>query len=105
MLFLGQFRETTKDLVVTQLFKFRRQISGMSECQNVTCYYGGEKLPLSFHQKLAKKYAGKKVFGVTETTTDGELIYDIILEDENNLIYVRANAFGNMSTTKKYKKA
>ncbi|HEX2607672.1 MAG TPA: hypothetical protein VHK91_09850 [Flavisolibacter sp.] len=67
-------------------------------------YYYGETLPIFIRSKLNRKYEGKHVFGVTEESSDETITYHIILEDEKNWIDVKADAFGNMYTEKKYKK-
>jgi len=68
-------------------------------------YYKAQGLPIFLQAKLAKKYEGKKIFGVTETTSSEDLNYYIILEDAENWIHVQSDAYGNMSTAKKLKKA
>ncbi|HEY6901912.1 MAG TPA: PepSY-like domain-containing protein, partial [Puia sp.] len=68
-------------------------------------YYTEKNLPVSILCRLQKKYGDKKVFGVTEMTTDTTVEYYIKLEDENNFITVRSNADGNMQIVEKYKKA
>ncbi|MBS1660256.1 MAG: PepSY-like domain-containing protein [Bacteroidetes bacterium] len=68
-------------------------------------YYTEKNLPVSILCRLQKKYGDKKVFGVTEMTTDASVEYYIKLEDENNFITVRSNADGNMQVVEKYKKA
>jgi hypothetical protein len=68
-------------------------------------YYFGQSLPIFIQAKLAKKYDGKTVFGVTELTTDNEMTYYIILEDKTTWTHVKSDVFGNMSTEKKLKKA
>ncbi|MGZ3839098.1 MAG: hypothetical protein ACXVMS_13900 [Flavisolibacter sp.] len=67
-------------------------------------YYFGPSLPIFIQAKLEKKYEGKKVFGVTEVSTDNELTYYIILEDNNTWTHVQSDAYGNMFTEKKIKK-
>jgi hypothetical protein len=67
-------------------------------------YYFGQTLPIFIQAKLAKKYEGKKVFGVTEISTDNELTYYIILEDKTTWTHVTSDAYGNMFTEKKLKK-
>jgi len=47
----------------------------------------------------------KKVFGVTEMTTDSAVEYYIKLEDATNWITVKSNVDGNLSVVEKYKKA
>ena len=68
-------------------------------------YYSEKNLPVSILCRLQKKYADKKVFGVTEMTTDSAVEYYIKLEDETTWITVRSNADGNMQVIEKYKKA
>jgi hypothetical protein len=67
-------------------------------------YYSEKNLPVNILVKLQKKYADKKVFGVTELTTDTVVDYYIKLEDDRNWITVRSNADGNMQVVEKYKK-
>ena len=68
-------------------------------------YYSEKNLPVSILCRLQKKYADKKVFGVTEMTTDSAVEYYIKLEDETTWITVRSNADGNMQIVEKFKKA
>ena len=68
-------------------------------------YYDEHQLPLNVIAKLKKQYAGKKVFGVTEITTNSEVIYRIVLEDEKNWFIVNADAAGSLAEIEKYKKA
>jgi len=68
-------------------------------------YYSEKTLPVNVLVRLQKKYADKKVFGVTEITSDNMVEYYIKLEDANNWITVKSNADGNMQVVEKYKKA
>lgn len=68
-------------------------------------YYYAQNLPIFIQAKLTKKYDGKKVFGVTELTTESDVIYYIILEDAKTWTHVQSDAYGNMFTEKKLKKA
>jgi len=68
-------------------------------------YYTEKNLPVNIICKLQKKYADKKVFGVTEMTTEGTVEYYIKLEDETNWITVKSNVDGNLQVVEKYKKA
>lgn len=70
-----------------------------------TRYYGEEHLPVNIITKLKKKYADKSVYGVTESSTEDEVSYHIVLEDEKNWYIVTANNFGSIELSKKYKKA
>jgi len=68
-------------------------------------YYTEKNLPINILCRLQKKYADKKVFGVTEMTSDAMVEYYIKLEDDQNWITVKSNADGNMQVVEKYKKA
>ncbi|HLZ85867.1 MAG TPA: hypothetical protein VKQ52_01450, partial [Puia sp.] len=54
-------------------------------------YYTEKNLPVNLLCRLQKKYADKKVFGVTELTTDASVEYYIKLEDAENWITVKSN--------------
>jgi hypothetical protein len=68
-------------------------------------YYTEKNLPINVLCRLQKKYSDKKVFGVTEMTTDSGVEYYIKLEDESSWITVHSTAEGNMQVVEKYKKA
>lgn len=68
-------------------------------------YYGGTTLPIIIQAKLAKKFDGKTVFGVTEVNTDSELTYHIVLEDATSWLHVRSDVYGGLIVEKKLKKA
>lgn len=68
-------------------------------------YYSEKNLPLNILTKLQKKYADKKIFGVTEMTSDSNVDYYIKMEDDKNWITVKSNADGNFQVVEKYKKA
>ena len=68
-------------------------------------YYTEKNLPINILCRLQKKYADKKVFGVTEMTSDATVEYYIKLEDDQNWITVKSNADGNMQVVEKYRKA
>jgi hypothetical protein len=71
-----------------------------------TVRYYGESLVCPFLKaKLAQKFPGKKIFGVTEMTSENEMTYDFVLEDDKSWTQVRSDATGQMSVTEKFKKA
>jgi len=55
--------------------------------------------------KVKEKYAGKKIFGVTEITSSEGVIYNIVLEDDKNWINLNSDESGNISQVQKLKKA
>jgi hypothetical protein len=70
-----------------------------------TRYYGEEMLPINVLTKLKKKFAGKTVYGITESATENDVNYHIVLQDENNWYIVKADSVGSMELFKKYRKA
>lgn len=72
---------------------------------STTRYYSEEHLPINIISKLRKKYSGKSVFGVTESSTEDVVSYHIVLEDENTWYIVIADNSGALELSKKFKKA
>lgn len=70
-----------------------------------TRYYKAQDLPTSILCKLNKKYADKKIFGVTELTNNDEVNYYVKLEDAKNWMTVKVTGNGQMEVYEKYKKA
>jgi len=67
--------------------------------------YHEKNLSLFIAAKVKEKFSGKKIFGVTEVTTQDGIVYTIVLEDEKNWITITSNEIGNMSIVQKLKKA
>ena len=70
-----------------------------------TRYYSEESLPIHVISKLKKKYAGKLVHGVTELTQNDEVAYYVTLHDAKNWYIVKADNWGGLELTQKYRKA
>ena len=68
-------------------------------------HYEEKSLSPFLKAKIALRYPGKKIFGVTEMNTESELTYNIVLEDDKNWFHVQSDAIGQMSVTEKFKKA
>ncbi len=66
--------------------------------------YYEKDLPLFIKAKLKLNYEKKRIFGITEITTDDAISYTIILEDEKHWITVKSNENGSMSIVQKLKK-
>lgn len=70
-----------------------------------TRYYSQENLPINILSKVKKRYEGKSVFGVTETSTEEEVSYYITLEDEKNWYIIKADNWGTLELSQKFRKA
>ncbi|HEV7620417.1 MAG TPA: hypothetical protein VGO09_01715 [Flavisolibacter sp.] len=68
-------------------------------------YYSVESLCPYIMAKLEQKHPDKKVFGITELSSDEGIFYYIILEDNNKWYHVTADGAGNLTLANKYKKA
>ena len=70
-----------------------------------TRYYSEENLPIHIISKLKKKYSGKLVHGVTELTQNDEVAYYVTLHDAKNWYIIKADNWGGLELTQKYRKA
>ena len=70
-----------------------------------TRYYSEENLPINILTKIKKKYAGKSIYGVTESTTEDEAVYHVVLQDDKNWYIVKSDSWGSLEVLQKYKKA
>jgi hypothetical protein len=67
--------------------------------------YYEKHLSLYIVAKVKEKFAGKKIFGVTEVTTQDGVVYTIVLEDDKNWTTITSNEIGNFNVVQKLKKA
>src|SRR5215204_4572055 len=67
-------------------------------------YYGEEQLPLMVLSTIKTKYADKKVFGVTEESSEVGLYFHVVLEGEKSWLEVKSDVYGSVTETKKMKK-
>jgi hypothetical protein len=68
-------------------------------------YYTENGLSPFMLARLNKKFNGKKVFGVTEVTSESGITYHIVLEDGQKWYHVTSDASGNLHLEKKLLKA
>lgn len=68
-------------------------------------YYSERELLPNIVAKLKKKYAGKEIAGVTESSSDEEVSFIINVKDENNWYFVKSDVYGNLQQTEKFKRA
>ncbi|HZH64587.1 MAG TPA: hypothetical protein VEY10_06800 [Flavisolibacter sp.] len=72
---------------------------------STTRYYGEKTVCPFLKAKLAQKFSGKKIFGVTEITSEDEMIYEFVLEDDKSWLKVKSDATGQMQVADKFNKA
>ena len=68
---------------------------------STTRYYTSQNLAPAIRAKVNEKYPGKKIFGITEVSTNDNLTYHIVLEDSKNWLTVQSDATGNITLEKK----
>lgn len=68
-------------------------------------YYSEKELLPNIVAKLKKRYAGKEISGVTESSSDEEVSFTVNIKDENNWYIVKADVYGNLQQTEKFKRA
>jgi hypothetical protein len=67
-------------------------------------YYSEKELLPNIVNKLKKKFAGKEITGVTESSSDDEVLFVINIKDENNWYIVKTDVYGNLQQTEKFKR-
>ena len=70
-----------------------------------TRYYTERNLPYYLLINIKKKYADKKIFGVTEISSVDHIEYFIKLEDAKVMTTIKVDSDGNLSMVEKYRKA
>jgi len=73
--------------------------------RNATRYYKERNLPYYLLINIKKKYAGKKVYGITEISTPAGIEYYIKMEDAKVVTTILVDADGSLSTYEKFRKA
>ncbi len=68
-------------------------------------YYSERELLPNVVAKLKKKYAGKEITGITESSTEDDVSLVINVKDENNWYIVKSDVLGNLQQTDKFKRA
>lgn len=68
-------------------------------------YYSEKQLLPNIVSKLKKRYAGKEISGVTESSSDEDVSFVINLKDDKNWYIVKADVYGNLQQLEKYKRA
>ena len=68
-------------------------------------YYGAQQLPPMVMSKLNDRYADRKVFGVTEVSTEAGVQYYISMSDSQNWYTVQSDPNGRMEQVKKFRKS
>jgi hypothetical protein len=68
-------------------------------------YYYENQLPIMVLTKVKQRFTDKKVYGVTEESSDAGTYYHIVLEDEKSWVDITADSYGTITVDKKFRKA
>lgn len=68
-------------------------------------YYHEQELPILVLARVKSKFTDKKIYGVTEESSDEGTFYHIVLEDEKHWVNITADSYGNLKVDKKFNKA
>ena len=115
-----QFKETFPGAIETKWYDYETFYEVVFKNNDILCRvkydlrgniistrrdYHEKDLSLFIVAKVKEKYAGKKIFGVTEITSSDGVTYNIVLEDDKNWINLNSDESGNISQVQKLKKA
>jgi hypothetical protein len=67
-------------------------------------YYSEDNLPINLIVTLKNKYPSKKIFGVTEVSTNDTIDYFVKLQDNTTWMTVKSDAEGNTEVIEKFNK-
>lgn len=85
--------------------QIRAQYDAEGKLLRTIRYYGEQQLLPNIVAKLKKKYEGKELIGVTETSSDDEVSFVINLRDDKSWYTVKSDIYGNLQQTEKFKRA
>lgn len=68
-------------------------------------YYYEDQLPIMVLSKVKQRFSNKKIFGVTEESSEEGTFYHIILEDQKSWLDITSDPSGSITVDKKYRKA
>ena len=68
-------------------------------------YYSERELLPNIVAKLKKKYAGKEITGITESSSDEDVSFVINIKDQDNWYIVKSDVYGSLQQTEKFKRA
>ena len=85
--------------------KCRAKFDANGKLLSTIRYYSEKMVSPYLKAKLAAKFPGKTIFGVTELNSDNELTYNFVLEDSKSWTHVKSDGTGQMEVTEKFNKS
>jgi hypothetical protein len=100
-----EYAEYSQANFVVDKIQIRAQYAEDGRLIRTIRYYSERELLPNILSKLKKKYAGKEIAGVTESSSDEEVSFVINIKDEDNWYVVKSDVYGNLQQTEKFKRA
>lgn len=100
-----EYKDYSQASFVVDKIQVRAQYAEDGRLLRTIRYYSERELLPSVVAKLKKKYAGKEIAGVTESSSEEEVSFVINIKDENNWYIVKSDVYGNLQQTEKFKRA
>ena len=100
-----QYEDYSQANFVVDRIQVRAQYSEDGSLIRTIRYYSEKELLPTVVAKLKKRYAGKEIKGVTESSSDEEVSFLVNISDENNWYIVKSDVYGNLQQTEKFKRA
>jgi hypothetical protein len=100
-----EYEDYTQANFVIEKVQVRAQYAEDGRLIRTIRYYSEKELLPNIVAKLKKKYAGKEIAGVTESSSEDEVSFVINIKDENHWYIVKTDVYGNLQQTEKFKRA
>lgn len=100
-----QYNDYTQANFEVEKMQVRAQYADDGRLLRTIRYYSEKELLPNIVAKLKKKYGGKQITGVTESSSEDEVSFVINIKDENHWYIVKTDVYGNIQHTDKYKRA
>src|SRR5688572_6452510 len=100
-----QYEDYSQANFVVDRIQIRAQYAEDGSLIRTIRYYSENELLPNVVAKLKKKYAGKEIAGVTESSSEDEVSFVINIKDDNNWYIVKSDVYGNLQLNDKFKRA
>lgn len=100
-----QYEDYSQANFVVDKIQVRAQYAEDGRLIRTIRYYSERELLPNIVARLKKKYGGKEIAGVTESSSDDEVSFVVNIKDENNWYIVKSDVYGNLQQTEKFKRA
>ncbi len=100
-----EYKDYTQANFTLDKIQVRAQYAADGRLIRTLRYYSERELLPNIVAKLKKKYSGKEIAGVTESSSDDEVLFVVNIKDDNHWYIVKSDVYGNLEQTEKFKRA